>query len=446
MRRWPAYAALWRWHFYAGLFCIPFVLWLSLTGTLYLFRPQVEAWLDRPYAHVAAGEGPRATPAAQARAAVAAVAGARFHRFQLPDTPEQAVQVVVGRGTEDVRVWVNPRTLAILKVQAERDRPMRIVSRLHGNFMVGDPGSYLVELAASWTVVMILTGLALWWPRSGGWAGVVYPRLGAGGRRFWRDLHGVTGFWVSAAALFLLVSGLPWAKSWGTYLQAIRTVAEGPVTPDWSVGGGDPVAAMTGQHAEHGGMAMTHVAGDYAALDPIVATLRPLRLAAPVLVAPPAGAGAPWTAKSDAKDRPLRTDLTLAPDGRLLSRQDFAQRRLVDRLVGWGIAIHEGQAFGIVNLLANLLAAAGLMLLAVSSVVLWWRRRPPGSLGAPGGRRAVPAGWAVAVPVAILGILLPMFGVSLLVVLALDRWLVPGLPGVARWLGRPAVASGAAPS
>src|SRR5580698_1737762 len=40
---------VWRWHFYAGLFCIPFVLWLSVTGTIFLFHPQIQHWLDRPY-------------------------------------------------------------------------------------------------------------------------------------------------------------------------------------------------------------------------------------------------------------------------------------------------------------------------------------------------------------------------------------------------------------
>ena len=30
---------------------------------------------------------------------------------------------------------------------------------------MGDRGSMLVELAASWTIIMIITGLYLWWPR-----------------------------------------------------------------------------------------------------------------------------------------------------------------------------------------------------------------------------------------------------------------------------------------
>ena len=59
-RTWVDYRAVWRWHFYAGLFCIPFVLWLAATGSIYPFRPQIEAWIDRPYDRLAL-TGPRAT-------------------------------------------------------------------------------------------------------------------------------------------------------------------------------------------------------------------------------------------------------------------------------------------------------------------------------------------------------------------------------------------------
>ena len=41
------YRALWRWHFHAGMFCIPFVLVLALTGSIYLFKPQIDAFADR---------------------------------------------------------------------------------------------------------------------------------------------------------------------------------------------------------------------------------------------------------------------------------------------------------------------------------------------------------------------------------------------------------------
>ena len=97
----------------------------------------------------------------------------------------------------------------------DQQRLMRQMFRLHGELMLGDRGSNAVELAASWTIIMLLTGMVLWWPRNTRlWAGVLYPRLRHGGRVFWRDLHSVTGIWISAFALFLLISGLPWAKFW----------------------------------------------------------------------------------------------------------------------------------------------------------------------------------------------------------------------------------------
>lgn len=428
-----------RWHFYAGLFCIPFVLWLSLTGSVYLFRPQIEALIDRPYASVVASDAPRATAAAQATAAVTAVPDSVLHRYQLPDTRRQAVQIIVGRPDgEETRVYVHPGTLAVLKSVDEEDRLMRIVSRLHGELYAGAWGSYLVELAGSWTIVMILTGLFLWWPRSGGLAGVLYPRLRGGRRRMWRDLHGVTGFWVSAMALFLLVSGLPWAKSWGAYLKAVRSVAEGQAPrQDWSSGhGGAGTRAMRGEHAEHGGMTMAHPRIDYAPLDRVVATVAPLGLAEPVLIAPPAGAGEPWTAKSDAADRPLRVDLAIdGASGRVLSRKSFADRKLVDRLVGWGVAIHEGQAYGWANQLVNLLTAAGLSLMSVGAVVLWWRRRPAGALGAPPALAERRAGAGLVAAVVLLGVLLPLFGLSLVMVLLVERLLLRRAKGAQRWLG-----------
>ncbi|MFA6113357.1 MAG: PepSY domain-containing protein [Sphingomonas sp.] len=445
-RRWPGYNAIWRWHFYAGLFCIPFVLWLAVTGSLYLFRPQIETLIDRPYAHLEIS-GPRATAAQQAAAAVRAVPGSVLHRYQLPDTPDQAVQVIVGAGARETRVYVHPQSLAVLKTVDEDQRLMRIVFRLHGELLAGTAGSYLVELAASWAIVMILSGLFLWWPRGGGLGGVLYPRLRSGGRRFWRDLHGVTGFWVSALALFMLLSGLPWAKSWGGYLKTIRTVAEGQaVKQDWTTGSAGELKARTaadagtrammGEHAEHGGMAMAHPMGSYAPLDRLIATVTPLNLAAPVLIAPPTGMGAPWTAKSDAANRPMRTDLTLdGTSGAVLSRTDFAERRLIDRMVGYGVAVHEGQLFGWLNQLMNLATALGLILLSVSSVVMWWRRRPGDVLGAPPPLASRPVAIGFVAVLVGLGLFLPLLGVTLVAVLLTERLVLRRLPGARHWLG-----------
>lgn len=433
--RW--YNAVWRWHFYAGMFCVPFVLWLAITGSIYAWRPQIEAWLDRPYDSLVP-TATRATPEAIAAAAVAAAPGSRLHKYELPQSDRSAVRVLVGTDSGDRRVYVDPYRLTPLKVVTEDDRPMQIVSRLHGELLAGAWGSYIVEIAACWTLVMILTGLYLWWPRGRKrLAGILYPRLSGGRRLFWRDLHAVTGIWVSLLALFVISTGLPWAKAWGGYFKEIRTVTgtlDGPV--DWTIGGrksaDDP---MLGDHADHMGMAMEHHGARPGELNRAVAAATALHFAPPVLVSPPGKEPHGWTISSDAADRPLRAQAVVdGATGLVLARRDFGERHWIDRAVGYGIATHEGQLFGIANQLLITLGALMLMTLSVSGAISWWRRRPSGRLGAPIPLSRPRFRGALIVMIVALGLAMPLFGVSLLVVLAVERGL-KRRSRIAGWLG-----------
>ena len=451
---WLNYRTVWRWHFYAGLFCIPFVIWLATTGSIYLFKPQIERWLDRPYDTLNI-TGTRATAEAEVKAALAAVPNSSLHYYELPPTGRSAARVIVGRDAEEFRVYVHPQSLQVLKIINEDQRPMKVIFRLHGELLMGDRGSMIVELAASWAIVMILTGLYLWWPRqTERFAGVLYLRLRQGKRIFWRDLHAVTGVWVSAFALFLLLTGLPWAKSWGGYLKKARSL-RGAATArqDWTTGRSseltermamnhDSMEGMAMGHPEHMGHMMHTVPepSSYAPLDTMIRTVAPLHLAYPVLISPPMHPGGAWTAKSDSQNRPLRTNLTLDPkSGAILKREDFSQRSIVDRMVGIGVAAHEGQLFGIFNQLIGLFTAIGLVLISISAVVLWWRRRAVGVLGAPIPIREPRFSLALATIMLGFGLYLPMLGVSLILVLLIERFVLKNIPSARQWLGLSAV-------
>lgn len=447
---WLDYRTVWRWHFYAGLFCIPFVIWLSITGSIYLFKPQIEGWLDRPYDHFRIN-GTRAAPEAQARAALAAVPGSNLHYYELPKTPESAVRVIVGKGAEEFRVYVHPQTLQTLKIISEDKRPMRVVFHLHGDLMAGDWGSRIVELAASWAIVMVVTGLYLWRPRqTAKLAGVLYLRWNAGKRLFWRDLHAVTGVWVSALALFLLFTGLPWAKSWGGYLRALRSAGgSSTVRQDWTTGRSSEIdnraamnaSSMAGMSMEHSGHMSHTMTGPvqphaFAPLNRLVPAVAALHLADPVLIMPPMPPSKEWSAKSDSQNRPLRAVVTLDPlTAAVTKRENFDQRPWIDRLVGIGVAAHEGQLFGFFNQLLGLFTAIGLVLLSISAVILWWRRRGAGLLGAPLPIRKARFSWALAMLLAAFGLYLPMLGASLVVVLTIERLVLRRVPSIQRWLG-----------
>ncbi len=439
--RW--YNAVWRWHFYAGLLCIPFVLWLALTGSLYLWRPQVEAWLDQRYDHLATA-APAQSPDAQVAAGVRAVPGARLRKYVLPDAPGHAVRIIVTKQDVDSRVYIDPATLAILNVVPEASRLFPLLSRLHGELLAGAIGSYLVEIAACWAVTMLLTGLYLWWPRGRrGPGGVLYPRLRGGKRLFWRDLHATAGIWVSLFALGLILTGLPWANGWGTYLVEIRALTGSSNAPvDWTIGGKPPVAnPAAGLHADHAGMpgmvpqssTATPLGGE---LTRVVLAARPLGLAPPVVIAPPKTPGAPWKVSSDAADRPRRAEATIdGATGQILSRSGFAERHWIDRLIGYGIAVHEGALFGLANQIAGTLTALLLALLAGSGAVLWWRRRPVGLLGAPIPLKRPRYGPVLIGCIVALGLSMPLFGATLLLVLAVERLVLRRLAGPRRWLG-----------
>jgi uncharacterized iron-regulated membrane protein len=487
---------VWRWHFYAGLFCIPFVLWLATTGTIFLFKPQIERFLDRPYDHLSIVQ--RARVNAQVQAAIAAVPGSTLDSYELPRNPTSAAEILVDKGTQQFRVYIHPQTLQVLKLDNEDHRLENVVFKLHGELMMGDVGSWIVELAASWAVIMIVTGLFLWWPsNASGLAGVLYPRLRASGRTFWKDIHSVAGVYVSFFALFLLFTGLPWAKGWGGYLKAIRHLSAGRVVgQDWTTSSSEIIAAraartgagnniigiddmngthdmsgmsnmhdmpgMTGmhhmegmegmsssEHAQHDGMHGAHHGSGltgpnaFVAIDRMVATVVPLDLAYPVLISPPSGAGGNWTAKSDTRDRPLRVDLVLdAKTGAVLKRTDFQSKPWLDRVIGTGIAAHEGALFGFANQMVSLFTAVSLVTLSLSGLVMWWKRRPSDVLGAPAPIRRVRFSAGLLTLLVAFGLYFPFLGGSIILVGLTERFILRRIPAAQRWLGLSMAAAG----
>jgi uncharacterized iron-regulated membrane protein len=401
--------ALWRWHFHAGLFCIPFVIVLALTGSIYLFKPQLDALADRDVDSLAI-TGRRAPGEAQIAAALASLPGSRLFVYEIPREPDDAVRVHIYSPDGSGRiVYVHPETLAILKTVPHTARLTEVVKTLHGELLAGRAGSIAVELAAGWAIIMLITGLYLWWPReTQGLGGVLYPRLRAGQRVFWRDLHAVAGVWISTLALFLLITALPWTPIWGAGFKELRSLGAPPVKQDWSTG-------RSAEHAEHLRAMAARTLAAPIALDEIVRRVAALHLEPPVRVYLPSDRQPSWRVRSETQDRPRVRELEFALDGRLQSDQGFGSKPLLDRVIGVGIAAHEGQLFGVANQALGLLTATGLLLLCVSALVMWWRRRPDGKLGIPAPRvAAFRIGWPLGSAIVALCIVLPVFGASVL--------------------------------
>ncbi|QCI79605.1 PepSY domain-containing protein [Hankyongella ginsenosidimutans] len=237
-----AYRAIWRWHFYAGLMVAPFVLLLSLTGALYLFDREIEGIVYADRMHVPAVRAP--LPLLDQQAAVLrAYPGVTVKRIVLPERPTDAGQWLVARDGVDTLVFVDPGSGRVTGDIDPEWRLMAVVRRIHGTLLAGQVGSYIVELMACWTLIMLGTGLILWWPRHWRLRGVFVPRLAARGRRFWRDLHAIPAMVNALLVMGLILTGLPWSAFWGVQFARIGTVS--PLTEP------SPNFRDPPEHAEH---------------------------------------------------------------------------------------------------------------------------------------------------------------------------------------------------
>ncbi|MBI1399062.1 PepSY domain-containing protein [Hyphomonas sp.] len=431
---------VWRWHFFAGLMVIPFAVILAITGAIYLFKPQFEAAVEARINARAAPLAGKVLPADDVIAAgIAAHPGASLVKLILPASPDDPTAEVELRGAGGLRtLWVDRTTGQVLHDTATPQRLMIFIKSIHGTLLNGNAGSLVVEVMASWMIILIITGVYLWWPRGTPWWRVFVPAFAdrAAPRETWRKVHGMAGAWIGALVLSLLLSGLPWTQVWGDGFKRVKVIA-GLQDPgqEWFV-----TLKSTDPHADHSG----HQTGgelwqtgqgapetDVESTAPmgtsrlplavILQSVQPEQYQPPVEVQPPRGENGVWTIRSMGPARPGR--VTVHYDqwtGAEIMRIAFTDHNHVDQFVAQSTSFHEGALFGWFNQVLGVVAALGVILLSVSGAIIWWRRRPAGRLGTPPmpANRALSAG--VVVLILCLGVFLPMAGLTLMAALIVD--------------------------
>ncbi|MGK6319571.1 PepSY-associated TM helix domain-containing protein [Sphingomonas sp. DT-204] len=435
------YRAIWRWHFYAGLVVAPFLLVLAVTGTIYLFNDEINDAIYPEQRFVA----PHAAdvPVSRMIDAALAVRPGAATRIDLPAANDRSAVVFVTPASGDpVRVSVDPGTGRVLGSFVYERTLVGLADTIHGSLAIGTVGDRIVELAACWALVLIATGLYLWWPRGRkGPGGILFPRLGAKGRLFWRDLHAVTGIWTVALIAFLIVTGLPWAGVQGDVLKRALSAAgigypasnrnydppksiprktalgEAPWTLE-----GAPMPASD-PHAGHPGHdIMAAMPGSHAPglTDAVVAAVADHGLEGGYRLFLPSGPTGVFTAYSY-PDRPQgqRTLYFDRYSGRLVREIAYADYGWGAKAIELGVQLHMGNYFGRANQIVMLIPCVGIVLIVVSGIVMWWKRRPAGRLGAPPKVPEARLRGALAM-LLVAGVLLPLFGASLIAVFVLD--------------------------
>lgn len=457
--RWGFYRAVWRWHFYAGLLVLPFLAWLALTGAAFVYQQQI----DRGFHHAL-----KVVQPAQARlpaqplveAALRTQPGQVF-RYATPAGIDGSVEIgVVTRHGDRQVVYVDPYRGRVLGQLPEHGTLAWTIRRLHSLELLGPFANALIEVAAGWAILLVLTGVYLWWPR-GRRGGVLSVRGRPRQRLFWRDLHAVTGAGVGAVLLFLALTGMPWSWLWGAQVNrwvnghdfgypaglrvqvpmSTQTLAASTL-PAWSLrqaqlprSTAPPPQHKHAVEAAHVGHGAAAAVEDYAAnpgaigLDAALARFDARGIVAGYSVSLPSGVQGVYTASVFPADLGQQRVIHLDQySGQVLLDMRYADYGPLAKALEWGINVHLGQQYGALNQWLLLLACAAIVLLCVSAVVMWWKRRPRGGLGVPPDPVDPRTLRGVVSLLAIGGVVFPLVGISLLLMWALDRY----------WLARPA--------
>ncbi|WP_181832696.1 PepSY-associated TM helix domain-containing protein [Bosea caraganae] len=425
------YRAVWRWHFYAGLLTLPFLILLAVTGGLYLFRYELDGLIHRDLKQVEIRTSAMAAPSAIVANALAAIPGQAV-KFVPPETPSASAEVTIrtADGTRKV-AYVDPYDGHVLGQLPDKGTVMWVVRQIHSLAYFGPVANGVIEIVGGWAILLVATGLYLWWPR-GRSGGVVSVRGDAGKRVFWRDLHAVTGAFAGLFVVFLAVTGMPWSVFWG---DQVNRWANGN---NFGYPAGVRVAVpMSDEHLHHAGptswsLEQARVPESVAkaaapiGLDTAVAKFDALGLTRGYAVNLPSGPAGVYTGSVYPNDLSRQRVIHLDQySGEPLIDMSFADYGPLGKALEWGINVHMGQEFGLANQLFMLAVCLAIILLAVSAGVMWWKRRPAGSLGVPPmppRRRTLYGVFAI---LGIGGVIFPLVGASLLAMLALDRLFWP---------------------
>jgi len=378
------------------------------------------------------------------------------------------------------------------------------IDQLHRNLHLGDAGRLYSELSASWLGVIAVAGLGLWIRRARRARRrreLLRPDLRARGYRRTLSLHSSAGIWVLLGALFLAATGITWSQYGGGNIGTVRealgftTHAVDAQLPA-AAGGAAASAAGAGEHGAHeghgtgapadaqdsGGAASGHgahgsadeapagaptdgeepastgsAAGpasartDPAAIDDVLAAGQAVNIDTGLVeILPPADEGSAWVVQEIQRSYPTEVDAVAVDGGTLevVDRSDFADQDLAAKLTRWGIDLHMGTMFGLVNQIVLFLVASTLVAMILWGYAMWWQRRPtrggrgPGRPPRRGALRRAPW-WGVGLVLLVaagIGVALPLVGVSLVVFVLIDAVLgrLRPAPPAARTDGRPA--------
>jgi uncharacterized iron-regulated membrane protein len=359
-------------HLLVGVIAGAVILFMSVTGVILAFEPQITEWLERDRRIVTPPPGARALSAA------AILACAREARPDVRPTAmtlraDPTASAVVSFGREGGALFVDRyRGVVLGGLSPVHDALHEVVEwhRWLGSREIGRPITGAANLGFLGLVVL---GVYLWWPRR--WTreavkAITLFRSGLGGRARDFNWHNVIGIWCAPVLLVLTLTGVIMSYQWASDLLYRLTGNEPPpaqATAQATRDGQRPRSAVADPSRPTVGLDALWARAERQVPGWVAINARlPRRPDGPVtfLIQEPVG----WHPAP-------RSQLVLDPfTAEVVRWEPFAGQNLGRRLRAWVRPLHTGEAGGPVGQALALGASAGGVVLVWTGVALGWRR------------------------------------------------------------------------
>lgn len=221
-------------HLWLGLTSGLIVFIISVTGCIYVFEKEIRS-ITEPYQYVKPEQKPFLPPSQLKSLAYQYASHGhadtlnRISRLQYGDKGKAAIASYSVKEKIVSMIYLNPYSGAVLHEKIIEKDFFRII--LEGHFYLWLPhqiGQPVVATAVLIFVVMLITGIIMWWPKNLKKANVNKSfkiKWNAKFKRINYDLHNVLGFYVWLVALVIALTGLVWGFKW--FSRAVYWVSSG---------------------------------------------------------------------------------------------------------------------------------------------------------------------------------------------------------------------------
>jgi uncharacterized iron-regulated membrane protein len=215
-------------HLWLGLTSGIIVFIIAVTGCLYAFQAEISALTGKSYRQVSSQHASYLPPTQLKQIAEKQLPGKHLHSVQYGARNEAAVVTFYNFEPEYFYIiYLNPYNGEVLKVKNMDRDFFRIV--LMGHYYLWLPpaiGQRITIIATIIFVLMMISGLILWWPKNKAAAKQRFSiKRNAAWRRKNYDLHNVLGFYMTWVAIIMAITGLIFG--WQLLANAIYKTAGG---------------------------------------------------------------------------------------------------------------------------------------------------------------------------------------------------------------------------